>query len=157
LTGINLYTTARFALWLGVSMNIGSLAIAVAELKMVQSVIAAIDAVAPGLGGPGKVERGVDRFEPRRVLHPTPRFLPRTVLHPTPRFLPRPVLHPAPRVEDKGSPIVETPPVAHSSWPFPPTWKVLPPVHSHSSQQNLKIAAPRIDIRSKGTLVDLFI
>ena len=52
-------------------MNIGSLAIAVAELKMVQSVIAAIDAVAPGLGGPGKVERGVDRFEPRRVLHPT--------------------------------------------------------------------------------------
>jgi hypothetical protein len=141
-----------------VPSDVSSLVIATISLKLTESLIKAIDARAPGVPAPGQVARGDDRFEPRQVIHPDPRYLPRQILHPTPRYLPRPVLHPTPRVENRPSPTVEKPaPFNPTPWPFPPVWKVLPALHSHSCTPILKIAAPRIDILNKGTLVDLFI
>lgn len=135
-------------------MNVAGLVAAV-DLKLVSSLIKALDARAPDLGV-DKVHPA-DRYDPRPVIHPTPRYLPRRVLHPTARYLPRPVLHPqvkfkpAPAPESPGSKFNPTP------WPFPPVWKTLPPVRPHAEAQVLKIAAPKIDILNKGTLVDLFI
>jgi hypothetical protein len=137
-------------------MDISSVAIAAAVLKDTQTLLKAIDAVAPGLGnGPASP---VDRFEPRQVIHPEPRYLPRQVLHPTPRYLPRPVLHPKPRVvENAPAPSVKPAPPTPIPWPIPPVWTTLPPTHSQSAPKILKISPPAIDIRNKGTLIDLFI
>lgn len=140
-------------------MNAGSasLLIAAVDLKMTQTLIKALDARAPGLPSGGGMVTPAARYEPRQVLNPTPRYLPRTVLHPTPRFLPRPVLHPTPRQAHPMLPPCQELKSNPTPWPFPPTWKLLPPPHPHSPVQILKINPPRIDILNKGTLVDLFI
>ncbi|HWB53383.1 MAG TPA: hypothetical protein VG722_04295, partial [Tepidisphaeraceae bacterium] len=85
---------------MNVSAGSASLLVAAADLRMIQSLIAAIDAPAPGLAAGGSWSTPAARYEPRPVIHPTPRYLPRPVLHPTPRYLARPVIHPTPRYEN---------------------------------------------------------
>jgi hypothetical protein len=139
-----------------------SLISATLDLKMVQSVIAAMRAA----------DRASDRCEPcgtfdsiaprndcrRFHLHPTPFIEPRPVLHPTPRILPRPVLHPQPRVELQPPPVAPDP-HCHSSCksPFPPPWKVLPWKIPIPPPVQIKQVIHRTDVKNKGSLIDMFI
>jgi len=103
--------------------------------------------------------RGEDRFEPRRVFHPTPRYEPRPVLHPEPRYETRPLMSTEPR-EALQPPIVEpTSGVTKSS--IEPVWKSLPPVppseSAHPAPLVIKLIHRPPDVSYKGLLLDLFL
>jgi hypothetical protein len=99
-------------------------------------------------------------IEPRLRIHPEPRFEPRRVIHPTPRYEPRPVIHPRPRVE-------EQPPINPPCEPvrclpklpalFQPPWRIMPWENPIPPAPKVKLNICRVDVVSKGSLIDIFI
>ncbi len=143
-----------------------ALIVALLQLKEVQLLRGAIRAAdvesgkqfgAAGIAlDPVRGKEEEDRFEPRRVIHPTPRYLPRPVLHPTPRYLPREVVAPlggANKGEQRGDEGA-TPKIAPAP---PPPWKELPWPKSGLPQCKVKVVVVAPDMNSKGALLDLFI
>jgi len=143
-----------------VSLSNASLIIAIAQVKVVDGIIKAIQAADANSRAqlPTVAVRPTDSFHKGPALHAPPRYAPRVVVHPTPRYLPRPVMHPKARVEPQGpllvshktsKPDITPPPPApymNQPWQQPVT---PPPV--------IKVMVRQPDTNTKGTLIDLFV
>ena len=140
-----------------------SLIVAELDLKLVQLVRGAMRAADAASGKAGGLSacpiRPAAVFEPRPRLHPTPLIEPRPRIHPTPRFEPRPVIHPQVVIEDSlvvacdGQGKKDT---KHPS-PIQPPWAVLPWQTPSQPKPIIKRFISRTDIKTKGSLLDLFI
>jgi len=134
-----------------------NLIVAALQLKLVESVLRAIQApnpLAPG-GSAGRAEECCDRYCPG-TIRPEPRYLPRHVIVPTPRYLPRHVIQPMPRIESDSLPRVESKGPNITPGPQPP-WKVLPWQEPALAPNVIKIIIRQPDMVGKGNLIDLFL
>jgi hypothetical protein len=139
-------------------MSSVGLIVAQLDLQLVQLLRGAMAPKVPpgGVGCPAGV-----RFNPRRVIDPTPRIEPRKVHEPEPRFEPRKVHEPEPR-------FVPPPPAPCEPWscdaprkspcPIEPPWKKLP-WHVPPPPPAIEVKQIRYqpDIPHKGSLIDFFI
>jgi hypothetical protein len=137
--------------------------VAALDLSLVRMLRAAMrTADLSGRGGAGACGCGAgpeDRFEPRRVIYPTPRFEPRPVVHPTPRFEPRPVHRKADCDLDAAcsAPVAPEQPPRIAKSPIQPPWKVLPWENPLPPAQVIKVVIRRPDNVNKGSIIDCFI
>jgi hypothetical protein len=144
-----------------------SLAIAISDLKVVSLLRDAINSGLPKTGPLGTIPPGANPATPR----PRQKFggganfdhsasaSARPAVHPSPRFEPRPVVHPSPRVVDVPPVCVAPPPAEVPDRPcaIPPVWKTLPPVEHAPAGAAPKVYVQKVDVISKGTLLDLFV
>lgn len=151
--------------------SIGSLVVAVFELKAVQAVTKAINANLPKDGPLGTIRPSSAQLNPRPRKYydqtPQPHVMPRPVMHPTPR------MHTAGDYYDRstvgnGAPSAAS--EASGPWslgegcackksesPLVAPWKHLPPVAEGRVDLVVNLVRPKVDIISKGSLLDLYV
>ena len=93
----------------------------------------------------------------RPTVEPAPRFEPRPVVHPTPRFEPRPVIHPKPAEAPQAGPPLNPEKPRPLPVVFEPPWKVLPWEIPAEPAPKVKLIVHRPDVKTKGTMLDVFI
>jgi hypothetical protein len=137
--------------------DVAALAVATADLKLVESVIKAMRAADRESRRGGVLAPEADIL-PRRHLTPDAEYLPRRAIHPTPRYLSRSVIHPTPKIQSECAPVPECPKLpSPAPSPIQPPWKQrvwqtpIPP------RATLKVVEYRTDIPNKGSLLDVFI
>ncbi|MGN6505981.1 MAG: hypothetical protein ACTHM6_10510 [Tepidisphaeraceae bacterium] len=145
-----------------------SLIVAFSDLMAVEAVTKAINANLPHTGPLGTIPQGYGPGT-RPVLvnhaHDNPQITPRLRAHPAPRIEARQTVTPAPRRgNDTYEPAPATAPCdcvcepapRHAS-PIPPIWKNLPPVAKDAVIIRPKVIVQKVDVITKGTLIDLFL
>ena len=145
--------------------DLASLIIAYSDLKVVQSITHAINANLPKTGPLGTIPADTRRLDPRPRLKstPTPEYRPRQVLHPeTTVIASRRTLHPVDRYEPtRDQPVISQPGVveAHNKTksPFLPPWATLPPVQPVKTVRVVKVVHEKVDLQSRGTVLDIFV
>jgi hypothetical protein len=135
-----------------------ALIVAAFDLKVVQSLrqaIALADLNSAKERGPLTPDANIG---PRRNLQPMPRIEQRRVFHPTPRIEPRETIHVQSRViSDPPAPASQPVTPCHFANPFQPPWKILPWNSPIPPTPVIKLVQHRLDIKNKGSLIDIFI
>jgi len=108
----------------------------------------------PAIAQPGSGARaGLQQtYEPRQRFHPTPVYEARPVCHLSPTYESSP-----PRCQPPLIDVVEVPVVKVSTNPLRPFWETLPPVPPEQPAPVPKVIVQKVDVISKGTLLDLFV
>lgn len=152
-----------------------SLLLAVTDLAAVRAVTKAINANLPKNGPLGTSRPTYAQLTPRPQPHYTPtlqpRPAPRAVVHPTPNFgigfgiglttynrsgYANPCCEKSASSETFVAWTMEQPRQTLSAGPFDAPWKHLPPVCHPESQMKVNLVRPRVDLITKGMLLDLF-
>jgi hypothetical protein len=150
----------------GVTLGeMASLIIAYSDLKVVESITHAINANLPKTGPLGTIPASTRPLDPRPRLKSTPtkEYRLRQVLRPeTTIIASRHVQHPVDRFEPSHEqPVVTQPGVveAHNKAksPFLPPWATLPPVRPVKTEQVVKVVHQKVDLQSRGTVLDIFV
>jgi len=131
---------------------------ATADLLVVRSIIGAIRAADAATARTLGTSNDRVTIDDRRHLEPTPRIEPRRVFHPTPRIEPRETIHIQSRVIcDPPPPCSEPIKPIHITAPFQPPWKILPWKTPIQPRAQIKVVVHKLDIKNKGSLIDVFI
>lgn len=149
---------------MGLDSSVG-LIVATLDLQLVRLVRAAMQS--KGAGGGGGAIHPQPVIEPRRRFHPEPKIEPRRHIHPEPSIhpaLPEPNGPVRPRVWELSGAAPADPleKIAHSPSPIQPPWKIRPweacdDCDRARPVRKVKVIEARPDIRSKGSVIDLFI
>jgi len=136
--------------------------LALTDLAAVRAVTGAINANLPKTGPLGTIPASANASGPRlkSQIEPQDVYLPRQHIEPTPTYEPRRVIHVTPTVQEALPPYVplaepiESKDTIHA---IEPVWATLPPVEQEQVVIRPKVFVQKVDLITKGTLLDLFV
>ena len=151
--------------------SVVGLLVAISDLKAVRAVTRAINANLPKDGPLGTIRPSSAQLyaRPRQYYTPTPQpyVLPRPVVEPTPLRAPGADYY-DPTQRDRPVPPAVVPFVEtidpgscdhsrrYSAGPFDAPWKHLPPVDRIETRMEVNPVRPKVELITKGTLLDLY-
>jgi hypothetical protein len=137
------------------------LIVALSDLQVVQLIrqaMAAADAATAKTFGPNNPQAAAARVEARRQLVCGPCCEPRRNVQQPPKIEPRDTIHLKSRVIlDSPAPAKEPAKPMHITAPFLPPWEMLPWKIPPTHPAKIKKFVQQIDIKNKGSLIDIFI